>query len=78
MESAQQHGRASMGPRSEERGEDCMELMRGFPDKASMGPRSEERGEKPSSISPTASSALQWGRAPRSAESAIRVTCSSR
>ena len=37
--------RASMGPRSEERGEECRRCAQVRADTASMGPRSEERGE---------------------------------
>ena len=96
-------GRASMGPRSEERGEGGLEDQRVPAQLASMGPRSEERGEA-AGLCGSGNSArigfngaalrgarreacsrprgadrtgLQWGRAPRSAESHSRCSTTS-
>ena len=60
--------RASMGPRSEERGNQRRERPWHVFTPASMGPRSEERGNlRFKSLAPSPGM-LQWGRAPRSAE----------
>ena len=59
---------ASMGPRSEERGnlDEMLEVL--LKKVASMGPRSEERGNPGKVLVLAGVVELQWGRAPRSAE----------
>ena len=59
---------ASMGPRSEERGNAAALDDLGDVSPASMGPRSEERGNVALKKVACFSLMLQWGRAPKSAE----------
>src|SRR5487761_1650462 len=64
---------ASMGPRSDERGNGARRAVRSRIAAASMGPRSDERGNmRMPWCGISASSQLQWGRAPMSAEMIAR------
>ena len=70
---------ASMGPRSEERGNGHRRRALVELERASMGPRSEERGNQRLQIRVVhCTLALQWGRAPRSAETSTLLTSGGR
>ena len=68
VELGPRRGRASMGPRSEERGNPDEHCGAAVPGQASMGPRSEERGNHFTAVSSSEIASLQWGRAPKNAE----------
>ncbi len=60
---------ASMGPRSQKRGNIASGKINGSSYNASMGPRSQKRGNSGSDLrNSNLSGSLQWGRAHRSAE----------
>ena len=59
---------ASTGPRSEERGNAGLKILRDVHEAASTGPRSEERGNTTYPITLDTANMLQRGRAPKSAE----------
>ncbi len=58
----------SMGPRSDERGNEELEDSSDRRARPSMGPRSDERGNVDGRNALSAEDALQWGRAQMSAE----------
>src|SRR5579884_3509355 len=66
--------KASMGPRSDERGNDFQFQRDSARNQASMGPRSDERGNSLSRSRSSQSQGLQWGRAQMSAEMLIGVS----